>query len=163
MFCNIFRTAQNVTISGPSDPVFITNRLQRIQENIGDVFEPICLISENLKFCKCWKVCVPGFSMLYSALGNLKNLKFEILKNENWEFDIWVFEMWIKMKFDFGKIGNWKCEQWKFENWEFEHWKIEDFLVRQSPAPLKIPTPTTAPCDVFWFKIHVPMISRKFL
>ena len=39
-----------MTKSGPSDPVFITKILQKIQENMGTSLKHIIFISENLKF-----------------------------------------------------------------------------------------------------------------
>ena len=89
---------------------------QKISTNIrkyGNIFENFDLpISENLKLCKCWKVCVPFFKMAI--------LKMKILELTSWNW---------KMTFGNLKIGKLSIGQMAFGN--FKVWEIRKFGNRE--------------------------------
>ena len=98
----MFGTTKSVTKSGPSEPVFITKILQKIQENHGGILEQYCIFTyENMKLWKCWTVRVPNFFMFY----NLKMLKSWTFRDERVEFDLLLNET---LKFEKPQFGTWR-------------------------------------------------------
>ena len=128
-FLKQFETTNNVTKSGPSNPISITKILQKIQEEYGNILERILLISENLKFGTCVKVHAPNFCFLFFWIC-MRCRKVEVF--ENWKQQLW-----------FGQFGNgntnnehvqnealriltiWTFRNSIFGNWTFSNWKYE--------------------------------------
>ena len=106
IFWNIFGTTENVTKSGPSDPAFITNIFQKIQETHGDSLEQYDF--------HIWE---------HEMLKILEGLCTKL-------FDIFEFELLKITNFD-----SWKYEKWEFENGnclvigEFGNLKIENLSI----------------------------------
>ena len=112
-------------------------------------------ISDNLKFRKCWKVCVPMFKLCYCCFSKFQILiirtlkvdKFENVKLNSWELNKiengkqskWTFLI-LKKQIEhlqhsqIAYLPNWTFPNLRYPNWQFEYLKI--------PSTLNIPTPT---------------------
>ena len=124
-------TTKNVTKSRPSDPVFITKILQKIQEHLKE--QPW-----NILFLHIWEyeilkvlegLCTRLFEILKSE--TLKTWIFEMFNFEKWTFGNWTFETWqfggcfLEMwNFENSKIGKWELTIWKLRNYNFWKWNV---------------------------------------
>ena len=97
-----------------------TKYFKNTRKVMGSSLENILIfIPENLRFWKCWKVCVPSVFFIYTYIYILCFCNFEILKFEkvkNWNLETWTIynlEIW---KFPNWKFPNWKCPDWKLTN-----------------------------------------------
>ena len=86
-FWNIFGTTQNVTKSGPSDPVFITKTLLKSKNNYGDIFG-----TYYVSYLRIWNS--ENGRYMYQTFWNfviwtVENLKIQIWKHDNLKNEIW--------------------------------------------------------------------------
>ena len=95
---------KNVTKSGPSGPVFITNILKNTRKLWGASLLYFHIWESEIRIC--WRY-------VYLFVLRLGDLKF-------WTAKTWKFENWNSINYISGNLKMWTLENWKSENLEIE-------------------------------------------
>ena len=96
----MFGTTKKLTKSGPSDPIFITKILKRIQENDGRIIEKLHHLSylrirnsENVGRC-AYLTFVEIESWEFEVFENFKIVTLGILNLKFGDLDLLIYESW---------------------------------------------------------------------
>ena len=130
-------TSKKSTKSGPSDPVFITQMLQKIQENMGTSLNKIIFHLWESEILKTLEgTCTNFFDLstffFYAswAISNLNESKLK--KHAICNLKTWTFEHW-NVTIKTWNLIFWKLPILKLTNWKIRIPRVYQIVWRRAP------------------------------